>query len=542
MRHSTPAEAHQTIAHLRQAHQQSATTEPLVLLFGIHQRAFRIGRFEVGHTELRLQVDAQCIVTTDRRLHSTGTAAAVYCNCSEALPLLIPDETVLRIGGGGGGGPEAGTAVQLLVRRVVRDSIVCTVQRPGRRGLRPGDRVQMEPLKTYANALTAAERSDIDVAVASGAHVLLVPTDEGGAEYHASLVKYLASVRGTATAVAAAAADEPQLRQRLHIMLRLSGVETNTAEQQQQQLSKQRAKQIANTYDGVCLTLHHRHCVADAGEPIVPGTAELVLMHELSRLHKPLVLMAGLSRDGHTILPANVSAEHPECVHADAFLVGSECLPVATGDSDSNSTTRPMACRLSEFRKRLRQGAAHTLAVNRRVLHETTDAERTVDRTRSGRLVLTHNAVLAAYAMHVRAIIVATRTGVTALELAARRPPCRVLALVSDRRVCDAMQLRRTISAVWSSRGDGPSQHPNDIGATAKWRRRQAVRHLHAMHWAAERNMLVNTDYVIMLCKAQPASTACDTMHICTVLQFVQWFERTFGVAAAPPATDAPAE
>lgn len=163
--------------------------DELCLLFGIHQRVHRLGRFSATRgDELHLRAGDRFILTADRRLHSAGTEAAVYVNCAAALPLIVCDGQTRIYIGGSEKHPRA-ASVELRVTAVVRDSIVCTVERRHDcKPLRAGDRVCM-PIRTFPDELSAEERDDIDMAIRYGAHAVCVPA-AGDAVFQKSVRDY----------------------------------------------------------------------------------------------------------------------------------------------------------------------------------------------------------------------------------------------------------------------------------------------------------------------------------------------------------------
>lgn len=207
------------------------TSDELCLLFGIHERAYRLGRFAARcGGELHLRTGERFILTADRRLHSAGTEAAAYVNCAALLPQLLCNPE-MRIYIGGSERHPAKASVELSVQAVVRDSIVCTVvRRYDCKPLRPHDRVHM-PIKTYGDELSGEERDDIDMAIRYGAHAICVPV-AGDAVFHKSVRDY----------VWARAAEQQVCR--VHVWLSQQG--GRVVEQAGQAF----AEFVAETYDG----------------------------------------------------------------------------------------------------------------------------------------------------------------------------------------------------------------------------------------------------------------------------------------------------
>lgn len=469
---STIPDAHETmrilLEEVRLYRDKIKVPVRISLLFGIHTRERNVGFFKnPKRKKITLRQDDQIIVTADRRVQFLGCRAAVYCNCLSTIPFITPNQTI-----------KIGSTVILRALQVVRQSIVCTVEIGGE--IWPQDPVNM-PILSHDSEISGEGIEDIEVALKYGAHSIVVKTPRNR-KYFNSIDEFIRS----------------KVNESVHI---LTMCKTSDLRSHQQEHF------INTTYDGVIYKLHTRFC-ADASntEPIVPSIFERNLMKHLHESRKPFYLVAELNSDRDVVMP-NVSPNFPDVLHyyTDGFLV-----PLSV-EVEPNC--------LIKFTKRLVQINPMEKATSLRMLLKT----ELVDETAAGRLVLFRNAALASYTTQVRAIVMRSKTGRSALEMAQFRPACQILSITNNVHVAIKLVLNKAIKNTLRS-GD----RSLDPTSPDEWHIYQRALYLHAIYRNLRKRVLRLTDSIIILCVSCPTVRYLDTFHMCTVNEFLIQSERHF--------------
>lgn len=437
------------------------------MLFGIHTRERRIGYFsDPARKEINLRKNDRFILTADRRMQFRGCRTAVYCNCISTIPFITPNQTI-----------NIGQNVIVRVRKIVRQSIVCTIDVGG--NIRPHDEVEM-PISTHDSQISGEGIEDIEVALQYGAHSIVVKTPRNR-KYFNSIDAFIRS----------------KINESVHILTMSKTSDLRNSQQEQF---------ITNTYDGVIYDMHHRFC-ADANEdPIVPTVYELNMMRHLHESRKPFYLMAHFSHDRHVEIP-HVSDKYPDVLHyyTDGFLVPLSC----EGEVDY----------LNKFANQLVCMRPMEKAVSLRKLLN----EQLVDQTASGRLVVFRNAALASFALNAHAIIMRSKTGRSVLELAQFRPACQIFSISDNTHVAIKIVLNKAVKITLRSIPFAPD--PTDDDA---WHIYQRKLYLNAVSRSIRKRVLLLTDRVIILCKSYPTVKFLDKFLTCTVEEFLQHSEQFF--------------
>lgn len=436
------------------------------MLFGIHTRERRLGFFaKPSRKMIDLRKGDQFILTADRRVQFQGCRTAVYCNCISTIPFITPNQII-----------NIGDTVVLCVRKIVRQSIVCSIEVGG--NIRPKDDVSM-PISTHDSQISGEGIEDIELALQYGAHSIVVKTPRNR-KYFNSIDAFIRS----------------KINESVHILTMCKTSDLKTSQQEHF---------ITSTYDGVIYKLHNRYCADATEEPIVPTAYELNMMKHLHATRKPFYLVAEFNSERHVVIP-NVSQNFPDVLHyyADGFLV-----PLSfEGETDY----------LLKFASRL--VAIHPMekAVSLRKLLN----DDLVDETAAGRLVLFRNAALASFSMKVRAIIMRSKTGRSVLELAQFRPACQILSITDNTHVAIRLVLSKGIKITLRSDTSPESTDPD------AWHIYQRKLYLYAVLRSMRKRVLLLSDRVIILCKSSPTVKYLDKFYTCSVDEFLRQSEKSF--------------
>lgn len=437
------------------------------ILFGIHTRERKIGYFRnPKRKQITLRKGDHFILTADRRVTLQGCRRVFYCNCISVLPFITPNHTI-----------KIGDTVILSVRTVVRQSIVCTIDVGGI--IRPLDVVIM-PISAHDSEISGEEIEDIDIALQYIAHSIVVKTPRNR-KFFNSIDEFI----------------REKINGSVHMITMCKTAELKNLQQEHF---------ITNTYDGVIYKLHNRFCGFSEEDPIVPSKIELSLMQHLHECRKPFYLMAELSQDGQVDMP-NVSKKFPDVLHyyTDGFLVPLSC----EGETDY----------LYKFASRMVHIHPMERAVSiRRLLNNDL-----IDHTSSGRLVFFRNAALASFSMKARAIILRTKTGRLALEMAQFRPACQIFAINDNPHVAIKLVLNKAIKNIY-----GFSNLSWDRSNPKSWVTYQRKMYLRTVYVIMQKRLLLQSDRIILLAQSTPIINYMDQCMICTVADFLRSSESEF--------------
>lgn len=414
------------------------------------------------------------------------------------------------------------TNVQLVVEYVHDQSIVCRVQRGGR--IRPRDPVHL-PVGAYDISISTEGVDNINFALECGALAIIAPHPKTDT-YHRSLVTY---VRKRVTYCREN--DVPMETGHLMIMTHCDRI-----------TSASQMRFIAQSYDGVLFEGHKLRQLN--GEKLHFTKLEVALMETVKALRKPFIFitcseqrqrppnsdpmnaqeMVTAAHDMVLKLP-NVTPQDETYInnYVDGYLVLAQSIESYHSGADASS--EQSAQLIYQYTWLLNEKRPREMASSYRHLIQLPLRE---DATRTGNQVLARLVAVASFSLRAECIFVATRTGRTAINLAAWHPACLVTAVLDSDRNTVLTELSRSLRKIYYNRHAVPEL--DTVAMERRFQYEQDRKYLYAICTQVQRRLMTNAARVIIVCRSAPNLTACDTFHTCTPLEFVRRFEIEYGV------------